>query len=250
MKTKDQAPSLLQTARKLSPLLRPRRLMLFFAAVLLLLSLGLDLIAPLLLKQLIDTTLGKRDLHLLNAIIAAFVGLYFVRFGADLLSGRLRNRFNEGLLLDLRRLLFRHVQTLSSPFFAGQRSAYLASRILNDAALLSAQMMAIFLGALSSSLLLCGSVAIVFWLNWQLAVVLCLVGPVLVFLTRRFGQRTRHATEEAQERGATLNAGVQESLAGIGLIQSYTLEEYAEKRVGAEMEGLRAIGVRWSSPMK
>jgi len=244
MKTKDQAPSLLLTARKLSPLLRPRRLMLFFAAVLLLLSLGLDLIAPLLLKQLIDTTLGKRDLHLLNAIIAAFVGLYFVRFGADLLSGRLRNRFNEGLLLDLRRLLFRHVQTLSSPFFAGQRSAYLASRILNDAALLSAQMMAIFLGALSSSLLLCGSVAIVFWLNWQLAVVLCLVGPVLVFLTRRFGQRTRHATEEAQERGATLNAGVQESLAGIGLIQSYTLEEYAEKRVGAEMEGLRAIGVR------
>jgi len=111
--------------------------MLFFAAFLLLLSLGLDLVAPLLLKQLIDTTLASRDLHLLNSIIAGFVGLYFLRFGADLLGGRLRNRFNEGFLLDLRRRLFRHVQTLSSPFFAAQRSAYLTSRILNDAALFS-----------------------------------------------------------------------------------------------------------------
>jgi ABC-type multidrug transport system fused ATPase/permease subunit len=139
--------------------------MLLAMSVLLLLSLGLDLLAPLLLKQLVDTTLASHDLARINFIIALFVVVYFSRFAADLGSGKLRNRFNEGFLLDLRRRLFRHIQTLSIPFFATQRTGYLASRILSDASLLSGQLLAIFLGLLSSGLLLGGSVVIVFWLN-------------------------------------------------------------------------------------
>ncbi|MEA2559699.1 MAG: ATP-binding cassette, subfamily bacterial MsbA [Acidobacteriota bacterium] len=235
--------SLSGTFRKLLPFLRPHRSKLIGAGSLLLVSLALELTAPLLLKQLIDTTLASRDLGRLNTLIGLFAGLYLLRFVMELGGGRLRNRFNEGLLFDLRQKLFAHVQTLSSPFFTQQRSGYLASRILNDASLLSHQLLAILLGALSSVLLLVGSVVIVFWLNWQLAVVLCLIGPLLVVLTQWFGGRVRNATEEMQEHGANLGASVQESVAGVSLIQSYSLEKFAQQRVGSEMAKLRSNGI-------
>ena len=235
--------SLSDAFRKLRPFLRPHLPKLIAAASLLLVSLALELTAPLLLKELIDTTLASRDLGRLNTVIGLFTGLYLLRFAVELSGGRLRNRFNEGLLFDLRQKLFAHVQTLSSPFFTQQRSGYLASRILNDAGLLSNQLLAILLGALSSLLLLVGSVTIVFWLNWQLAVILCLIGPLLVVLTRWFSGRVRGATEEMQERAANLGASVQESIAGVSLIQSYSLEDFAQQRVGGEMARLRNNGI-------
>jgi subfamily B ATP-binding cassette protein MsbA len=243
MATSKASLSLVGVFRKLRPFLRPHCPKLFAAVALLLVTLTLELTAPLLLKQLIDTTLASRDLERLNLIIGLFVGLYLLRFFVELGGGRLRNRFNEGLLFDLRQKLFAHVQTLSTPFFTQQRSGYLASRILNDASLLSNQVLAILLGTLSSLLLLVGSVAIVFWLNWRLAVILCLIGPLLVLLTRRFGARVRQATEEMQERAANLGASVQESVAGVSLIQSYSLEEFAQRRVGSEMDKLRSNGI-------
>ncbi len=242
--TDSDSLRLLGVLARVFPLLRPRLPVLVGAAVLLVLSLGLDLIAPLLLKHLIDTTLTSRELRQLDLIIFLFVGLYSLRFGAELFGGRLRNRFKEDFLLDLRRRVFDHVQTLSIPFFTQRRSGYLTSRILADASLLSGQLLTIFLGSLTNVLLLTGSVVITFWLNWRLSAVLCLVVPVLILVTRWFGARIRHATQETQERVANLNAGVQESLAGVSLIQSYSLEAFATERVGAEMSKLRSVSLR------
>ena len=226
------------------PFIKRRAVTLFTGVGLLLLGIALDLVSPLLLKYLIDTALPSGDLALVNAVVAVFVGLYLSRFAAEIFGGRLRNRFSEGLLLDLRRSLFAHLQTLSLPFFSKNRSGYLASRVLNDASLLSGHFAAMVLGVCTNLLMVTGAVVATLYLNWKLASVVLLVVPLLVLVTHRFGAHIREASREMQERVSRLSASVQESIAGIHLIQSYALERFATQRIGAEMETLRDVNVR------
>ncbi len=211
---------------------------------LLLLAIVLDLVSPLLLKYLIDTALPSGNLGQVNLVVLAFVGLYLGRFTAEIVGGRSRNRFSEGLLLDLRRSLFSHLQTLSLPFFSKNRSGYLASRVLNDASLLSGHFAAVVLGIFTNVVLVCGAVAVILYLDWKLGLVVLLVVPLLVLVTRRFGSHIRDASQEMQERISRLSASVQESIAGVHLIQSYSLESFATERIGSEMKSLRDVNLR------
>lgn len=236
--------SVLSVLRRLAPWLRPSAKLLLLSAILLLLSLAFDLAAPLLLKELIDQTLGAGDLSRLNGILLAFVLIYLFKFGADLLGSGLRNRFDEKVVLGVRRHLYESIQQLSQPFFQEYRSGYLTSRILSDTTQLGGLLGNLYLGMLSNLFLLGGAVAITAWLNWRLTVLLLLVVPLLAFLTKLFASRIQAATRVMQEQISQLCAGVQENVAGMTLIQSYTLEAFAAERVGREMVSLRNANVR------
>ena len=230
--------------RRLAPWLRPSLGLLLLSGLLLLLSLGFDLAAPLLLKELIDQTLGAGNLGRLDTILLAFVLIYLLKFGADLVGSGLRNRFDEKVVLEVRRHLYESIQRLSQPFFQEYRSGYLTSRILSDTTQLGGLLGNLYLGMLSNLVLLLGAVAITFWLNWRLTVLLLLVVPLLAFLTKLFASRIQAATRVMQEQISQLCAGVQENVAGMSLIQSYTLENFAAARVGREMTALRDANVR------
>ncbi len=236
--------SVLAALRRLGPWVRPFRGLLLLSALLLLASLAFDLAAPLLLKELIDQTLGAGDLGRLNSILLLFAGLYLLKFGADLVGSGLRNRFDENVVLGVRRHLYESIQRLSQPFFQEYRSGYLTSRILSDTTQLGGLLGNLYLGMLSNLVLLGGAVAITAWLNWRLTVLLLLVVPLLAFLTKLFAGRIQAATRIMQEQISQLCAGVQENVAGMSLIQSYTLEGFAAERVGREMKALRAANVK------
>lgn len=236
--------SVLATLRRLAPFLRPSLRLLVTSALLLLLSLAFDLAAPLLLKELIDQTLGAGDLQQLNLILLGFVLIYLVKFGADLVGSGLRNRFDEEVVLAVRRHLYGSIQRLSQPFFQEYRSGYLTSRILSDTTQLGGLLGNLYLGMLSNLMLLLGAATITFWLNWKLTLILLVVVPLLAIVTKLFGNRIQAATRVMQEQISQLCAGVQENVAGMSLIQSYTLEDFAAERVGREMKSLREANVR------
>src|SRR4051812_24521216 len=230
--------------RRLYPFLAPSRRLLEGALILSLLSLALDLVSPLLLKRLIDRVFAAGDLAQLNRVIGLFAALYGLKLVSDLAGGRLKNRFGEDVLLRIRKQVYEHVQGLSLSFFQETRSGYLTSRILSDANLLGSTLGTLILGTFTNVLLVAGAIAITAWLNWRLTLVLLLIVPVLIVLTRKLGARVRIATHEMQEQISHLAAGVQEAVSGVSLIQSYTLEPFANERVGREMARLRRANVR------
>lgn len=239
-----ESVSVLGALRRLAPFLRPSWRLLVGSALLLLLSLAFDLAAPLLLKELIDQTLGEGDLRRLNLILLGFVFLYLLKFAADLVGSGLRNRFDEEVVLGVRQHLYGAIQRLSQPFFQEYRSGYLTSRILSDTTQLGGLLGNLYLGMVSNLALLLGATAITFWLNWKLTLILWVVVPLLAVITKAFGNRIQSATRTMQEQISQLCAGVQENVAGMSLIQSYTLEDFAAERVGREMKALRQANVR------
>ncbi|MCP4590665.1 MAG: ABC transporter ATP-binding protein [bacterium] len=214
------------------------------AAALVLLALTFDLIAPLLLMRLIDDTLMARDLSQLNILIAVFAVIYAVKFVADLFGNGLKNRFNENILRDVRAQAYDHIQTLSMAFFHQHRTGYLTTRMFADANLMGGLLGGTLIGALANLMLFSGALVVTFYLNWRLTVILLLVVPLLAVAANWFNRQIQGATSTLQEQISLLCAGIQENLSGISLIQSFTLEKFASKRVGKELGKLRRVSVR------
>ena len=134
-------------------------------------------------------------------------------------------RVSLGVELDLRNRLYEHLQTLELGFFARQQTGQLMSRSTVDLASVR-----FFLGyglvfiAQSALTILLASVAM-FLLQPGLAALALLPVPFVVLIAARYGQRSRPALTEVQQRIAELTADVEENVSGVRVVKAFAAEE-------------------------
>lgn len=159
----------------------------------------LALVDPLILKWLIDEVLTWRKVGMLPVVAGAFFGLFLFRFGFTSLNRLLDAYTSQRLTFNIRRKLLNHLQRLSPDFFLDRSRGELLHRLENDVeqiATLGGQTLASMLRIVVMTSL---SIAIMILLDWQLALLVLPLVPVMM-LTRRFGQPgLRRASERVQE---------------------------------------------------
>ncbi len=178
---------------------------------------------PILLKRVIDEHVtGGRAEGLqadagwyLAAVLAGFVAEGAYVFTLALAA--------ENTILRLRHALFRQVLSLSQRFFAGQPTGQLMSRATSDVDALNEALTAGSVSLVLDVLSMLAVLGAMFWLDWRLAAVLCLLGPpiagVIEFVRRRMGS----LFAEIRDSLATLNAYAAERIGGIEVIQLFGL---------------------------
>ncbi len=127
-------------------------------------------------------------------------------------------------MYDLRVALFRHIQTLSLPFFDRNPVGRLVTRVTNDVEALNEMLTAVLVNLVKDVILIVGTVAILFALNVRLALIALAVAPVFVTVSFVFRQKARGAYREVRRLLARLNATLAEDLSGIKIIQVFRRE--------------------------
>jgi ATP-binding cassette, subfamily B, bacterial MsbA len=231
-------PPLGRTLRRLIGLARPYRGRLAVAIALLMTWTALGLVVPLGLKALLDAVFEAGDAPLLNRLALALLGLFAIQAVVGFAGGYLLEWTGERVVADLRRRVYAHLHRLGLRFFADTRTGEISSRLTNDVGKVQTAVTDNLEQALTLSLTLVGSAALMLALNWRLAVAIFLVVPPVAFAARYFGGVVRRLSREIQDSLAETTAVAEESVSAVRVVQAFGREAFEVGRYAAAVEGL------------
>jgi len=148
----------------------------------------------------------------------------------------------ERVLKDLRDDLFSHLQSLSMRWFDGYRAGDLLARATNDVEVVRKAVSSMYRSLPRDALLAAVYLAIVFLASWRLALLCCVVFPVLALAVGVIGRSIRRRSGRAQARMADLASVFQETIGGIRVVKAFSGERFAQSRFGRETHAyLRSV---------
>src|SRR6266487_4163137 len=103
--------------RRIAGLFRPYRLRLGGVLALILISAGLGMVSPFLLRQVLDTAIPERDMALLTGLVLGMIGISIATGALGVAQTWLSNVVGQRVMHDLRAAVYRHLQRLSLAFF-------------------------------------------------------------------------------------------------------------------------------------
>jgi len=182
-------------------------------------------IMPILLQQIIDEYIANKDARqLLNFIILMLVVLVFeVIF--QFLFIYFANWLGQNIVKDMRAQLFKHLLHFKMQYFNKSSVGKLVTRVVSDLETISSvfgQGLFMIIGDLLKMLVIA---IVMLWMNWQLALIVFSILPILIFATKIFQQAMKSAFQEVRTEVANLNSFVQERISGMRIIQLFTREK-------------------------
>jgi len=227
--------------RRLGPRLKPHRWPLAGATIFLLLSGGIGLAFPLLVRHLMDAAFVDMDRSLLNRIALLLLALFSVQGLFNFVQVYLLGATGERVIAGIRKDLFAHLLTLSPDFFTERTTGELTSRLTSDVVRLQGVLSYQISELLRQVLYLFGSLILLTLMHRQLTVTTLAVVPAVVLLGGLFGRRLRRASTQVQDEIAEANTVAEESIFQIRTVQSFVRELTEARRYSGRIDlALRA----------
>ncbi|MCG2767877.1 MAG: ABC transporter ATP-binding protein [Chloroflexota bacterium] len=170
------------------------------------------------------------DTMLRLALLA--LGTYLLRAVLQFIRSYMAHVAGWGVVADCRRHVYEHLQQLSLRFYADKQTGQLMSRVINDSDKLETLIAHAVPDTLVNSLTFLGVGAVLFSLDWRLALLSMIPVPLVVFGMRGFAKYVLPAFRSRQKELGELNATLNDNLSGIREIKAFTREEIEAVRVG------------------
>ncbi|HHT50612.1 MAG TPA: ABC transporter ATP-binding protein [Eubacteriaceae bacterium] len=199
----------------------------------------LDLIFPILVALIIDNAIPNKNLDLIIKISTFMLALYILRAVFDYIVSYWGHVLGVRIESDMRSDLFNHIQKLSFSYFDNTKTGHIMSRLVND--LLDIAEFAhhgpedLFI----ASVTLLGSLTIMFLVNWQLALIITIIIPIMLYFTIIKNKKMRRVFKEMRIKVADINAQIEDSISGIRVVQSFGNEGYEENKFHLGNESYR-----------
>jgi subfamily B ATP-binding cassette protein MsbA len=229
---------------------RPYRSRLILALVIIAIGSVLGLAGPYTLQFLIDAVLKHKDRLLLNRITLALVAIFATQSAFYFMRAYLLAFIGERVMADLRLRLFEHLQGLSLSFFNERRTGELVSRLTNDVSTVRGVVTSDVSTALSQSLTFIGALVLIIVTDWRLTLFMFALIPLVMVIAILFGRRLRTISSAVQDQLANATTVLEEAIAGVRVVQSFTRERYEIARFTESIErtlGLAMKRIRLSS---
>ena len=187
---------------------------------------ALELVFPMVSRHLLNVVIPARDLSTLLWLVALLVGLYLLVALLQYIINYWGHVVGIRMEADMRRDIFSHLQRLPFRFYDNNRTGRLMSRVVNDlneiTELAHHGPEDLFL----SAVMMIGSLAVLFSVEWRLALALLVFVPILAWFTITQRGAMQSAFRQVREKIADVNAQLENSIAGNRVVQAFTNEEY------------------------
>ena len=225
---------------------KPYRTKIIWLLITILLITGISLISPLLVREFIDSAIPNRDYRLLTILAAGMVAIPIVTGAIGVLQRSLNSQIGEGVIYDLRRALYEHMQRMSLRFFTQSRTGELMSRLNNDVIGAQRAISDTIVTIISNIVSLVGTLVILLTLEWRLTLLGLAILPLFVLPARRVGRILRDLRRKSLEISAEMNATMNETLnvSGALLVKLFGRQQREMARFAQDAAEVRDIGVR------
>ncbi|MDU4961172.1 MAG: lipid A export permease/ATP-binding protein MsbA [Sporomusaceae bacterium] len=213
---------------------RPYIPRLLLGIVCILVTAGTNLAVPWIIKSVIDDVLTAKDIMMLNLIAGGILVMYVVRgiffYGQNYLLSYIGQR----VVVDIRQSLFKHLQSLSLSYYETRQTGAIMSYITNDVGAMQQTVSKELIDLWTESLILVGSLCVIFYIHWKLALVTLITMPLVAQAINIFGKKIRRAGGITQQRAADITSVLQETISAVRVIKSFSREDYEIERFSRE----------------
>jgi ATP-binding cassette subfamily B protein len=238
---------------RITALFRPYRGRLGAVLGLIVVSAGLGMISPFLLRDVLDVAIPEDDDRLLAVLVAGMIGISVATGVLGVGQTWLSNVVGQKVMHDLRAHVYRHLQRLSLAFFTRTRTGEIQSRIASDIGGVQNVVTSTATSIVSNVTTVLATVVAMVLLDWRLALFSLALTPFFVLLARRVGDQRRKIAATRQGAMADISSLVQESLSVSGILLGKTMgrgDELAdrfERESGrlADLEVRSRMAGRW-----
>jgi ATP-binding cassette subfamily B protein len=225
---------------------RPYQLSIAGLLLTILLITGLSLVSPLLFRDLLDNAIPNSDRVRLGWLALGMIGIPLVNGMIGIWQRRLNSFIGEGVIYDLRRALYAHMQRMSLRFFTQTRTGELMSRLNNDVVGAQRAISDTIVTIISNLVQLIVILVIMLLLEWRLTLLGIAILPLFVMPARRIGRILRDLRRRSMEKNAEMNATMNETLnvSGALLVKLFGREKREYERLSQDAADVRDIGIR------
>jgi ATP-binding cassette subfamily B protein len=188
-------------------------------------------------KVLVDQVLVPHRFAALPPLAGAYLVITLTTGAIGFVGSYLAAWSGESFLHRLRTSVFAHLQTLSVGFFDRQRLEDIISRVTGDVVAIESLVLSGITTVVTDVLKIVLFGALLFVLDWQLALISLVVAPLFWVTARFFSRRIKKAVTEVRRRNGSIATVVEESLGNAPMVQAYGREHAEMGRFTAQSSG-------------
>ena len=193
--------------------------------IVMLLSIGYDLISPLLVGHIEETVKGQFELPYLFSVVAVYAGILIVSLVCTYAQAMILQKTGQKILSALRQDIFTHIESLSQEQLNGLPVGKLVTRVSNDPNAISFMFTNILVTLAKNTMVIFGVLGAMLLLNYALTLmVLCFV-PFVVLFTVIFRKFSRKVHRKVNDATTDINTYLSENLSGIKITQIFNRED-------------------------
>ena len=238
-------------SRLIRQLIRPYRGTLLLILIAMTVETLMSLAGPWPLKIILDNVVGSHHLpawfdHFVAspvggmgpgkmkiAAVAAVSAILIAVIGS--LASYIENYYTESVgqwvAHDLRMRTYHHLQRLSLAYYDSHQTGVLLSTITDDIQTIQSFASSATLGILVDLLTIVGMLGLMFWLNWDFALVAVGITPFLLLFVSRFKRAVKKATREVRHRQADIVAVVQQGLESVRVVKAFGRQDLEQEEL-------------------
>jgi ATP-binding cassette, subfamily B, bacterial MsbA len=222
--------------RKILKYAKPYTKSLVFAFICLTLTSLVNLVLPLIVRNMINAVVVLKDSQILDGHAWDLLFIILLQAVFAVIHNYVFGFVGHRMTTDFRIEFFSHIQSLSLRFFQNHRVGEILSRMSNDISVIQNALVTIPVALLRQSITLIGAMAIILYLNWKLTGLILLILPPLMIFARVFGKRLRLFSEKLQDQVAQAIVVLEEVASSIKIVKSFTRENYERDRFTNKIE--------------
>ena len=197
---------------------------------------GIDLAFPLVTRSALYDLLPNRMFRTFFFIMAAVMVSYVLRSFLNFIVAYYGHTFGIRVEADIRKDLFSHMQDLSFDFYDQNRTGKLMARLTSDLFELTELAHHGPEDLLTSILTICGALAVMISIRWELAVMVALMIPIFLVVVMTLRTRMGRASAAAKEKTGHINQEIESSLSGIRTAKAFGNSNVERARFNAANE--------------
>lgn len=206
----------------------------------------LSLLPPLFMRDLLDYALPQRDFIRLNLLALGMIAVPLVNGLLGVAQRYASANIGEGIIFDLRRALYAHLQRMSLRFYTHTQVGEMMSRLNNDVIGAQRAVTGTLVTLVSNIFSLIATLIIMFSLEWRLTLLGVAILPLFVIPARRVGDVLRRIARQSMDLNARMNAMMNETLniSGALLVKIFGRYRTEVDRFAENAAKVRDVGVR------
>ena len=183
-----------------------------------------------LIKHVMDDIFGQKNVRMLHLLPVVIMVIYFLKNIATFGQAYFMNYVGNRIVRDLQNILFAHMMTLSISYFYKEKTGVLMSRVTYDVSIIKNMVSTSVTGALKDTFTIIGLIAVIFFMDWKMAIIAFLVLPLAGYPISRFSRRVRKVSTGFQESMANISSFLHETFSGNKIVKAFGMEDYEVRR--------------------
>ncbi len=230
--------------RRLLRYVKPLWLQLSLAIIFMIIFSLLTSAIAFLVKPALDDIFLQQDATMLKLLPLGLILIFAVKGVSNYFQSYFIGFVGNRIVTDIREEVFNHIQSLSLSFFNAIPSGALTSRVIYDIGMIQRSVSSVIAGLLKEVITALGLIGVLFYRDWQLAIIALVILPLLFFPIIKYSRKLRRFSKKGQSQVAEISSFLQESFTGIRIIKAFLMENFNRREFFRVNEKLFTIRIK------